>query len=79
MRTHTIGEFKARFSDILEEVRRGGVVGVRYGQGKKPVAYLVPPERAPVVAPRKLGPLRGKASFSLKRGFKMTDAELLGS
>ena len=78
MTTHTIGEFKARFSDILEEVRRGAVVGVRYGKGKIPVAFLVPPERAPAVAPRKLGPLRGKAGFRLKRGFKMTDAELLG-
>ena len=79
MTTHTIGEFKARFSDILEEVRRGAIVGVRYGQGKKPVAFLVPPDRLPAVTPRKLDPLRGKAGFRLKRDFKMTDAELLGS
>jgi antitoxin (DNA-binding transcriptional repressor) of toxin-antitoxin stability system len=79
MTTHTIGEFKARFSDILEEVRRGAVVGVRYGRGRKPVAVLVPPDQAPRVAPRQLGPLQGKASFRLKRAFKMSDAELLGS
>lgn len=79
MTTHTIGEFKARFSDILEEVRRGAMVGVSYGRGKKPVAVLVPPDRAPPVAPRKLGPLEGRASFRLGRGFKMSDAELLGS
>lgn len=78
MTTHTIGEFKAKFSDILEEVRRGAVVGVRYGQGKNPVAFLVPPDRAPAVAPRKLGPLAGKATFRLKPGFKMSAAELLG-
>ena len=79
MTTHTIGEFKARFSDILEEVRRGAVVGVRYGRGKKPVAFLVPPDQAPAITSRKLGPLQGKASFRLKRGFAMSDAELLGS
>jgi antitoxin (DNA-binding transcriptional repressor) of toxin-antitoxin stability system len=79
MTTHTIGEFKARFSDILEEVRRGAVVGVRYGRGKKPAAVLVPPDQAPPTAPRKLGPLLGKANFRLKRGFKMSNAELLGS
>ncbi len=78
MTTHTIGEFKARFSDILEEVRRGAIVGVRYGREKKPVAFLVPPERAPAPTPRKLGPLQGKAGFRLKPGFKMTDADLLG-
>jgi antitoxin (DNA-binding transcriptional repressor) of toxin-antitoxin stability system len=76
--THTIGEFKARFSDILEEVRRGAVVGVRYGRGKKPVALLVPPDKAPFAGPRELVPLKGKASFRLGRGFKMSDAELLG-
>lgn len=79
MTTHSIGEFKAKFSDILEEVRRGAIVGVRYGRGTKPVALLVPPNQAPRLAPRKLGPLQGKASFRLKRGFKMSDAELLGS
>ena len=79
MTTRTIGEFKARFSDILEEVRRGAVVGVRYCSGKQPVALLVPPDQAPPVAPRRLGPLQGKASFRLKRGFKMSEAQLPGS
>ena len=78
MTTHTVGEFKARFSAILGHVRRGEMVGVRYGRAKKPVAILVPPERAPTVAPRQLGPLAGKAGFRLKPGFKLTDAELLG-
>ena len=78
MTTHTVGEFKAKFSTILGHVRRGEMVGVRYGRSKKPVAILVAPERAPLAASRKLGPLQGKASFRVKPGFKMTDAELLG-
>ncbi|MBL9202235.1 MAG: type II toxin-antitoxin system prevent-host-death family antitoxin [Opitutaceae bacterium] len=79
MTTLSVGEFKAQFSDILEEVRRGGVVGVRYGRAKKPVAVLVSAEHAPGRATRKLGLLEGKAKFRVKAGFKMTDAELLGS
>ena len=78
MTTHSIGEFKAKFSDILEDVRRGAVVGVRYGRGREPVAFLVPPEKAPAQLRRKLGPLRGRATFRLKRDFKMSDEELLG-
>ena len=79
MTTLSVGEFKAQFSDILEQVRRGGAVGVSYGRGKKAVAVLVSAERAPAVAARKLGPLAGKARFRVKADFKMTDAELLGS
>jgi antitoxin (DNA-binding transcriptional repressor) of toxin-antitoxin stability system len=78
MTTLTVGEFKARFSDILEQVGRGEMVRVCYGRTRKPVAVLVPPECAPAAA-RKLGPLEGKAKFRVKAGFKMTDAELLGS
>ena len=79
MTTLTVGEFKAKFSTVLGHVRRGEMVGVCFGRAKKPVAILVPPERAPVAVARRLGPLAGKAKFRVKAGFKMTDAELLGS
>jgi antitoxin (DNA-binding transcriptional repressor) of toxin-antitoxin stability system len=78
MTTHTVGEFKARFSTILDHIRRGEMVGVCYGKAKKPVAVLVPIDKAPQVGARKIGVLAGKASFRVKPGFKMTDAELLG-
>lgn len=79
MTTLTVGEFKAKFSDILEEVSRGGMVGVCYGRTRKPVAVLVSAKHAPRRAARRLGPLAGKAKFRVKAGFKMTDAELLGA
>ncbi|MBI5768478.1 MAG: type II toxin-antitoxin system Phd/YefM family antitoxin [Verrucomicrobia bacterium] len=79
MTTLSVGEFKARFSDILEQVGRGKMVQVCYGRTRKPVAVLVPPDQAPAVAARRLGPLAGKAKFRVKAGFKMTDADLLGS
>ena len=75
---HTVGEFKANFSAILDEVRRGEVVTVCWGRAKEPVAVLVPPHLAPARRGRKLGPLAGKASFRLKSDFKMTDRDLLG-
>jgi prevent-host-death family protein len=76
--THTVGDFKANFSAILDEVRRGEVVTVCWGRAKEPVAVLVPPHLAPSRKARKLGPLAGKASFRLKAGFKISDRELLG-
>ena len=79
MTTLTVGEFKARFSDILVQVGRGEMVGVCYGRTRKPVAVLVPPDRAPTTVVRRLGPLEGKATFRVKAGFKLTDADLLGS
>ena len=78
MTTHTVGEFKARFSTILGHVRRGQMVGVRFGKAKRPVAFLVRADRVPPAVPRKLGPGQGKTRFRLKAGFKMTAADLLG-
>jgi antitoxin (DNA-binding transcriptional repressor) of toxin-antitoxin stability system len=78
MTTLSVGKFKAQFSLVLEQVQRGAMIGVRYGRTGKPVAVLVPPDRAPSPAARRLGPLAGRARFRVKAGFKMTDAELLG-
>jgi antitoxin (DNA-binding transcriptional repressor) of toxin-antitoxin stability system len=78
MTTLTVGEFKAQFSAVLAQVERGEMVGVRYGRAGRPVAVLVPPDRAPAPKSRRLGLLEGKAKFRVKAGFKMTDADLLG-
>lgn len=77
MKSVGIGELKARFSQILDEVRDGHRVAIQYGRKKKTVAWLIPPENTPGPN-RKLGILAGKASFRLKGDFKMTDAEFLG-
>jgi len=74
----TVGEFKAKFSEVLEKVLQGESIGITYGKNKKKVAAIVPYEK--YAGKRiKLGSLVGKASFKIKEGFKMTDEEFLKS
>lgn len=44
MKTYTVGEFKANFSEILDAVEAGSEVGIAFGKKKKLVAKLVPIE-----------------------------------
>jgi len=77
MRTLGVGEIKARFSDILEQVKGGEKIAVGYGKKKKKVAVIVPYEEKKFEGKRRLGPLQGKAKFKICAGFKMSDEELL--
>ena len=36
----TVGDFKARFSDLLDSVMQGDEVEILYGRAKKPVAKV---------------------------------------
>lgn len=74
----TVGQFKAKFSGVLEKVLQGESVGITYGKNKKKVAALVPYQKHMLDKKIKLGILEGKASFKIKEGFKMTEEEFLG-
>lgn len=73
----TVGQFKAKFSQVLDKVLQGESVGITYGKNKKKVAALVPYSKLTKGHKFKLGLLEGKASFKILSGFKMTDEELL--
>ncbi len=80
MRTLSIGEFKARFSEVLTAVQAGESVIVCYGRNRQKVAALVPYAR--VAAPggkRPLGLLKGRAKFSLADDFALDDDEFLAA
>lgn len=79
MQTVQVGEFKARFSEIIEAVRAGETVVVSYGRGREHVAALIPFAQLPAPEPRRLGLLAGQASVSFARDFEMSDEELLGA
>ena len=80
MRTLTIGEFKAQFSDVLTAVQAGESVIVCYGRKKLRVAALVPyAEFAAGNGKRPLGLLKGKGGFTLAEDFAMRDEEFLAS
>jgi antitoxin (DNA-binding transcriptional repressor) of toxin-antitoxin stability system len=76
MKAYTVGELKARFSDVLSQVKNGESVEVLYGRAKEPVAMFVP--KAKKKPPRKLGILTGKMTFREKGDGKITLEEFLG-
>ena len=72
-----VGEFKSRFSAVLEAVKRGEEVAISYGKRKESIAVIVPYARYRRRKAIKLGLLKGKATFALSRDFKMTVEDLL--
>jgi len=75
----TVGQFKSKFSQVLEKVLQGESVGITYGKSKKKVAALVPYKKYAGEKRIKLGLLKGKASYKISGDFKMTDEEFLKS
>jgi antitoxin (DNA-binding transcriptional repressor) of toxin-antitoxin stability system len=78
MKRVSVGDFKAHFSALLDEVLEGKKIAIQYGRKKEIVAWLVPARQRRVSARRPLGLLEGKASFKVRKDFKMTEEELLG-
>ena len=78
MKSLPVGEIKAQFSEILEDVKNGETVEILYGKKKKPVARIVPITDKPRKKKRKLGIGEGKVKVIFSDDFKMTDEELLG-
>ncbi len=78
MKSLSVGEFKAQFSEVLELVRQGESVGVLYGKSKKPIAKLVTVSDAKKGKKRKIGILDGKVNIKFAKNFKMTEEEFLG-
>lgn len=76
MKTMSVGEFKAHFSQVLKDVEKGEKIGITFGRKKEVKAFLVPKEESK--EPRKLGILEGKGKVSFKEDFKMTEDEFLG-
>lgn len=77
MKALTVGEFKARFSEVLEEVKQGRKVDILYGRAKKPIATLAP-YKDEKSGRRKIGILDGIASFEMVGDGKITLEEFLG-
>ena len=73
----TVGQFKAKFSEVLEKVLQGESIGITFGKNKKKVAALVPYKKYLKKNSVKLGLLEGKATFKINKGFKMSEEEFL--
>lgn len=77
MKSLSVGEFKAHFSEVLEKVRQGESIGITYGKNKKLVAEINPPKKHKTKKKRKIGIMDGKMKIVFAENFKMTDEELL--
>lgn len=77
MQTMTVGEVKAHFSEVLDLVQKGEDVVISFGKKKEKIAVLVPFSHYQGKPRRTLGLLEGKASFTLKEEFAVSDEELL--
>lgn len=78
MKTMTVGEFKSRFSDVIEQVKRGEEIAVTFGKKKEIVGYFLSKMVESKTLKRKLGILEGKAKVIFQDDFKMTEEEFLG-
>ncbi len=77
MQTIQVGEFKARFSEMIDSVRSGETIVVAYGRNQEKVAALIPYAHLPAGTPRQLGTLTGVASINFADDFAITDEGLL--
>ncbi|HXB32662.1 MAG TPA: hypothetical protein VNV35_04545 [Puia sp.] len=77
MEIMSVGEFKAKFSEVLKKVLAGEEIAISYGKSKEIVARLVPKASAKRQR-RKIGIYEGKGSVHFANDFKMTEEEFLG-
>ncbi len=80
MKTMTVGELKAHFSEVLSQVVDGGhPVAISYGRKKEMVAAIVPYSMLDKREPRPLGVLKGRGRYVVHEDFSVSDEEMLGA
>ena len=77
MKSLPVGEIKAQFSEILEDVKNGETVEIVFGKKRVPVARIVPINEKPKKKKRKIGILDGKMKIVFADNFKMTEDEFI--
>ncbi|MDP2752040.1 MAG: hypothetical protein Q8O31_05490 [Rhodocyclaceae bacterium] len=77
MQTMTVGEFKTRFSEVLNAVQAGETIAVCYGRNRRKVATMMPYAMIKPSGNRPLGLLKGKVSIRFSDDFALTDDTLL--
>jgi Antitoxin of toxin-antitoxin stability system len=71
----SVGEFKTKFSTVLDLIKNGEEVEILYGRNKDPIAKLVPLNTKNQES--LLGALEGKATYTMADDWKITSEELL--
>ena len=76
MKTIQVGDLKTHFSEILNKIKNGDEIIISYGRKKEKIAKIVPYKNSNN-NPRKIGILKGKASYKINDNFEITDEEFL--
>ena len=79
MKTMAVGEFKAHFSEVVEQVRRGEEIVVSFGKKRENVAVLIPYAAYKPSHKVTLGILKDKAKVIFADDFEISIEELTGS
>ena len=77
MKTYSVGELKAHFSEILDMVQDGEEIAIAYGKKKEVIARIVPEKKPKKLKKRKLGALKGKATVTFHGEWSISDEELV--
>lgn len=78
MKSLPVGELKAHFSEVLEDVQNGETVEILFGKKRKPIAKIVPIEKRKTKKKlRPIGLLDGEMKIVFADDFKMTEEEFI--
>lgn len=77
MKTMTVGDLKAHFSEVIQDIKAGEEIAIAFGKKREIVAYLIPKSaRKPMK--RQLGILQNKGKVTFADDYKITEEEFLG-
>ncbi|HOF33278.1 MAG TPA: type II toxin-antitoxin system Phd/YefM family antitoxin [Spirochaetota bacterium] len=76
MKTINVANLKADFSSVIDVLKNGDEVVIEYGKRHEKLAVIVPYKKYKRNS-RKIGILKGKASFKMNAGYKMSAEDLL--
>jgi antitoxin (DNA-binding transcriptional repressor) of toxin-antitoxin stability system len=80
MKTMTVGELKAQFSEVLGQLAKNGEpIAISYGKKKEKIAAIIPYRLLKPQSSRTLGLMRASASCVIHDDFAMSDEEVLGA
>ena len=80
MKTMTVGELKAQFSEVLGQmVKNGEPIAISYGKRKEKIAAIVPYDQIKPRPARPLGLMSRRASCVVHDDAALSDEEFLGA
>ena len=78
MKTLSVGEFKAHFSEVLEQMlKTGEPVAISYGKKKQKIAAIIPYDQLKPQAERALGLMQGRARCVIRTDAALSEEDML--